>query len=193
MGLHLPLVLTDSKWLTVQERQSNFIQLWMPIEPSLFLQSTMIIENRAGNSTWPHTNLKLLLHYTEKWYGQNITSISSMHECILKGAVVIILLLINNLITHNGQDGTSQWQGQSLGWFLSLVHHLLEYERMHFPLQLRKNSCHPCGIQIPQPMDMDVHNLHVYYKSTINLSMQHVTKNGVLGARLVATHCRWIL
>ena len=27
------------------------------------------------------------------------------------------------------QDGTSQWHGQSQGWFLSLVYHLLEYEK----------------------------------------------------------------
>ena len=27
------------------------------------------------------------------------------------------------------QDGTSQWHGQSQGWFLSLVYHLVEYEK----------------------------------------------------------------
>ena len=69
------------------------------------------------------------------------------------------------------QDGTSQWHGQSQGWFLSLVYHLLEYEKDSPTINKRekKNTCHvypACG-----PMDMVKVDVYAYAWCTHMLLM----------------------
>ena len=73
---------TDSKWLTVRIPkqmclslfQSNFIQLWMPVEPQFqYFYFYKEPDNWAGNSCiWLHTctNLKLWLHYSYREMGK---------------------------------------------------------------------------------------------------------------------------